>query len=89
MQKLRYANVLEIIHYWPGSEGITNVAWIIPLLVALCVIQVFGVKGYGEVEFVLSTMKIIACVGFMILGIIINVGGVPTDNRGYIGTEYW
>lgn len=34
-------------------------------------------------------MKIIACIGFMILGIIINVGGVPTDNRGYIGAEYW
>ena len=25
----------------------------------------------------------------MILGIIINCGGVPTDNRGYIGAEYW
>jgi amino acid permease len=25
----------------------------------------------------------------MILGIIINCGGVPTDNRGYIGTTYW
>jgi hypothetical protein len=24
----------------------------------------------------------------MILGIIINVGGVPTDNRGYIGNRY-
>jgi hypothetical protein len=24
----------------------------------------------------------------MILGIIINVGGVPTDNRGYIGNTY-
>lgn len=34
-------------------------------------------------------MKVIACVGFMILGIIINCGGVPTDNRGYIGARYW
>lgn len=25
----------------------------------------------------------------MILGIIINCGGVPTDDRGYIGFEYW
>ncbi|KIV99703.1 hypothetical protein, variant [Verruconis gallopava] len=79
----------NIIHYWPGSEGINNAAWITPLLVALIVIQVFGVRGYGEVEFVLSVMKIIACIGFMILGIIINCGGVPTDNRGYIGARYW
>jgi hypothetical protein len=34
-------------------------------------------------------MKIIACIGFMILGIIINCGGVPTDHRGYIGARYW
>jgi amino acid transporter len=79
----------NIIHFWPGSEGINNSAWIVPLLVALVIIQFFGVKGYGETEFVLSIVKIIACVGFMILGIIINVGGVPTDDRGYIGGRYW
>lgn len=64
-------------------------AWILPLLFALTVIQFFGVKGYGEVEFVLSIIKITACVGFIILGIIIDCGGVPTDNRGYIGARYW
>lgn len=99
----------NIIHFWSGSQGINNAAWIVPCLVALVVIQIFGVKGYGEVcppqqstsppwskanisrqvEFVLSIIKIIACVGFMILGIIINVGGVPTDPRGYIGGQYW
>jgi amino acid transporter len=34
-------------------------------------------------------MKITACIGFMILGIIICCGGVPTDPRGYIGAKYW
>lgn len=34
-------------------------------------------------------MKITACLGFMILGIIICCGGVPTDPRGYIGAKYW
>lgn len=38
----------NIIHYWPGAEGINNSAWIVPVLVALVVIQVFGVRGYGE-----------------------------------------
>lgn len=38
----------NIIHYWPGSDGITNAAWIVPLLVALVAIQFFGVRGYGE-----------------------------------------
>ncbi|KAF7196573.1 putative amino-acid permease P7G5.06 [Pseudocercospora fuligena] len=34
-------------------------------------------------------IKILACTGFIILGIIINCGGVPTDDRGYIGARYW
>ncbi|RYN48463.1 putative amino-acid permease [Alternaria tenuissima] len=79
----------NIIHYWSGSQGINNAAWITPLLVALIAIQFFGVKGYGEVEFVLSIIKVAACVGFMILGIIIDTGGVPTDDRGYIGNKYY
>ncbi|OAL35847.1 hypothetical protein AYO20_04753 [Fonsecaea nubica] len=79
----------NIIHYWHGSDGINNSAWIVPLLVALVAIQFFGVRGYGEVEFALSILKIIACIGFMILGIIIDCGGVPTDDRGYIGARYW
>ena len=33
-------------------------------------------------------MKVTACIGFIILGIIIDVGGVPTDDRGYIGNRY-
>ncbi|KAM0799394.1 AAT family amino acid transporter [Usnea florida] len=79
----------NIIHYWPGSTGVNDSAWIVPLLTALVAIQFFGVKGYGEVEFLLSLMKVIACTGFIILGIIIDCGGVPTDNRGYIGARYW
>jgi amino acid transporter len=40
----------NIIHFWSGSHGITNAAWITPLLVSLIAIQFFGVKGYGEVS---------------------------------------
>ena len=34
-------------------------------------------------------VKVTACIGFIILGIVINSGGVPTDHRGYIGARYW
>jgi amino acid transporter len=49
----------NIIHFWPGSEGITNAAWIVPLLVALVVIQFFGVKGYGEVSLPKETARLL------------------------------
>ncbi|KAK3699725.1 hypothetical protein LTR37_016330 [Vermiconidia calcicola] len=77
------------LDYWPAAEKIDNAVWVTVFLVALIIIQVFGIRGYGEVEFVLSIIKIIACSGFIILGIIINCGGVPTDDRGYIGGRYW
>lgn len=77
------------LDYWKGAADINNAVWITIFLVALVIIQIFGVRGYGEVEFVLSIIKIIACTGFIILAIIINCGGVPTDTRGYIGGRYW
>ena len=40
-------------------------------------------------EFILTLMKILACIVLIIVGIIINVGGVSTDARGYIGGRYW
>lgn len=41
------------------------------------------------VEFILSMIKIMACTGFILFGIIDNCGGVSTDHRGYIGARYW
>lgn len=74
------------IDYWHKYNiGI----WIAVFLSILIAVQFFGVRGYGEVEFVLGLIKVIAVLGFIILGIIINCGGVPTDNRGYIGGRYW
>lgn len=64
--------------------------WVGTFLGALVIVQFFGVRGYGEVEFVLSIIKLIACTGFFILGIIINVGGVPGPHyHDYIGGKYW
>ncbi|KAI1417730.1 amino acid permease/ SLC12A domain-containing protein [Hypoxylon sp. FL1857] len=73
------------IEFWRPD---LNVAiWVTVFLVVLTLIQIFGVRGYGEVEFVLSMIKIAACTGFIILGIIIDCGGV--GNGEYIGAKYW
>ena len=75
------------IEFWRDDIHIS--VWVASFLALLCLIQVFGVRGYGEVEFVLSMVKICAVVGFIIFGIVVNVGGVPSDDRGYIGAKYW
>ncbi|UPK95252.1 hypothetical protein LCI18_006187 [Fusarium solani-melongenae] len=56
-------------------------------LVIIAGINLLGVRGYGEAEFIFSTVKVIAILGFILLGIIINVMGHP--DSGYIGFQYW
>jgi amino acid transporter len=76
----------------PNNTGHTSVnpgVWITIFLVMIIAINIFGVRGYGEVEFILGTIKVIAIIGFILLGVIIDCGGVPSDNRGYIGAHYW
>ena len=73
------------IEYW--NSGINVGVFITIFLVALTMINLAGVRGYGEAEFVFSIIKVIAVVGFIILGIVLNCGGGP--NGQYIGAQYW
>lgn len=73
------------IGYWQSS--INPAAWVAIFYVIVVVINMFGVKGYGEAEFVFSIIKVTAVIGFIILGIILNCGGGPKG--GYIGAKYW
>ncbi|KAH8595999.1 amino acid permease/ SLC12A domain-containing protein, partial [Bisporella sp. PMI_857] len=73
--------------FWPGAQDTNPAAWVTIFLVVIVLINFFGVRGYGEAEFVFSIVKIIAVIGFIILGIVLNCGGGP--NGGYIGGRYW
>lgn len=73
------------IQYW--NSDINSVAWVAIFYVLIIVINLFGVKGYGEAEFIFSFIKVITIIGFIILGIILNCGGGPEG--GYIGGKYW
>jgi amino acid transporter len=74
------------IEFWNHGR-INNDAWVAIFLFLIIGINLFGVKGYGEAEFVFSIIKVIAIVGFILLGIILDVGGGP--NGTYIGGKMW
>ncbi|KAF4552378.1 Amino acid permease-like protein 30 [Elsinoe fawcettii] len=79
------------IEFWNQGRFDVN-GFIAIFLVLIISINLFGVRGYGEAEFVFSSIKVIAVIGFIILGIIINVGGGPADSgpySGYIGGRFW
>ena len=51
------------IDYW-GSP-ISNAVWVTIFLTVIVSINLFGVKGYAEAEFVFAIIKVIAVIGFM------------------------
>ena len=65
------------LNFWEGSRSTNPAAWVTIFLIVIILINFFGVKGYGEAEFVFSIIKILAVVGFIILGIAINCGVGP------------
>ncbi|POR31415.1 General amino-acid permease GAP1 [Tolypocladium paradoxum] len=82
---------LEIIaaslatRFW--TDKLPSVIFVTLFLAVTVLVNLFGVKGYGEAEFAFSIIKVTAIIGFILLGIVLNCGGTP--DRGYIGGEFW
>ncbi|TXT04301.1 hypothetical protein VHUM_04188 [Vanrija humicola] len=74
-----------MIRYW--SHDINGAVWVTILGALVFAINFLGVKWFGEVEFWLSLFKITVLTGLIILGLIIDLGGVPGQDR--IGFRYW
>lgn len=74
-----------VVQYWTSSVNVA--VWITIFLITICAINFFGVRWYGEAEFWFSAIKVIAIVGLIILGIVLDLGGGPNHDR--IGFRYW
>jgi amino acid transporter len=76
-----------VISFWDPNEVVPKGVWVAIFLIVIIVINLFGVRGYGEFEFFGSLVKVLAVIGFIIAGVVINVGGGP-DGK-YYGAETW
>ncbi|KZT68767.1 hypothetical protein DAEQUDRAFT_727412 [Daedalea quercina L-15889] len=74
-----------LIDLW--DDTINQAAWISIFLVVVIAINLLGAGAYGEAEFMFASIKVIAIVGLIILGIVIDLGGGPNHDR--IGFRYW
>lgn len=73
------------IKYW--NNKINSDAWVAIFYVCIALANMLDVKSFGETEFVLSMVKILAIFGFAILGTVLICGGGPVG--GFIGAKYW
>ncbi|KIK69259.1 hypothetical protein GYMLUDRAFT_255802 [Collybiopsis luxurians FD-317 M1] len=74
-----------LISFWTTS--VSNGVWITIMGLLILGTNMFFVRVYGELEFSFSILKITLIVGLIIMGLCIDLGGVPGQHR--LGFEYW
>jgi uncharacterized membrane protein YhaH (DUF805 family) len=91
---LVYGNLLSIpteisaicvlFQYW---IDINSSVWIIVTIILTVAVGFSAIRIYGEVEFWFALLKIVFIIFLIILGLVIDLGGVPGTPR--IGFRYW
>ncbi|KFG87429.1 amino acid permease [Metarhizium anisopliae] len=74
-----------ILEYWTTNFP----GWALSLIfwVVLIAVNIITVRAYGELEYWLSLLKVIAIIVFIVMGIVVNCGG--NRDGHYIGGENW
>jgi amino acid transporter len=75
------------VQYWVSKDKLNPGVWIAIFLVVITVVNLLGVRFFGEIEFWLSSLKVVTCLGLIILLLVIALGGGPTHDR--IGFRFW
>ncbi|KAJ5682630.1 hypothetical protein N7462_005795 [Penicillium macrosclerotiorum] len=73
-----------LIQYW---TDINAAVWVTILIILSVVVAVSFIGVYGEVEFFFAILKILLVIFVVILGLVIDLGGVPGKPR--LGFHYW
>ncbi|WFC96740.1 hypothetical protein MBRA1_003402 [Malassezia brasiliensis] len=76
-----------IIQYWDTDVVVPQGVWIAIGLLIMIFINLCGVRGYGEFEFIAAFLKVVGCIGFIICAIVIDCGGTPSGY--YMGAQGW
>ncbi|KAA8650252.1 amino acid permease [Aspergillus tanneri] len=79
-----YNAISLVIGFW--TDAVPQWAWIIIFWFLFLGLSNLGVLAYGEMEFWLSLIKVLALIAFFILAICISTGGVGPHA---IGFKYW
>ncbi|KAL4399412.1 amino acid transmembrane transporter [Malassezia pachydermatis] len=76
-----------VIRFWDRDEVVPRGVWVAIYMIIMIFINIFGVRGYGEFEFVATLIKVLGCIGFIICAIVIDCGGTPAGQ--YLGARGW
>jgi len=74
-----------IIQYW--TEAVPVAVWIAIVLLVILALNIIAVSFFGEAEFWFASIKILAILGLIVLGVVLFFGGGPNHDR--LGFRYW
>ncbi|KAM5477054.1 Basic amino-acid permease [Microsporum audouinii] len=74
-----------LLKYW--TDSFPGWAFSLVFLFVLIGLNIVSVRAYGEMEYILSLLKVVTIVVFIILGIVVNCGG-NVDHQ-YIGGSFF
>ncbi|KAK6430512.1 hypothetical protein LTR95_013335, partial [Oleoguttula sp. CCFEE 5521] len=76
--------ICVLFQYW---TDLNSSVWIIAIIVLTFAVGMSSIRVYGEVEFGFALLKIVFIIFLILLGLVIDLGGVPGTPR--IGFRYW
>lgn len=76
-----------VIQYWLPREKVNPGVFIAVFLVCIVLINYFGVRFFGELEFWLSSIKVLVILGLIILSLVLACGGGPDHHA--TGFQFW
>jgi amino acid transporter len=76
-----------VIQYWVDRDTVNPGVFIAIFLVIIVVINYFGIRFFGELEFWLSSFKVITIIGIILFSLVLALGGGPDHDRK--GFRYW
>lgn len=76
-----------VLQYWDSNTDHLGI-YVAVMLVTYMFLAFFGSRYFGEVEFVFGCIKVLALIGLVLLGLIIDLGGAP-NGLDRIGFRNW
>ncbi|KAF3153292.1 glyceraldehyde-3-phosphate dehydrogenase 1 [Orbilia oligospora] len=78
---------VTVLDYWDMDAVAPRAVWVTVFFVTIVSFNLFGIRVYAEIENIFTTIKVFAIIGFIILGITIDVAGGPEGS--YLGAKTW
>lgn len=83
---LEITALTAFVSFWDSNPNHTAI-YVAATVVGLFIINLFGVRWFGNSEILFATLKILLAITLIVGGLVISLGGGPNHDR--IGFRYW